>query len=88
MNKLRLSDLEKCFEEAKNSNAKYIGVLIETRGSEGAELIVNPSENFDKKLGYYKSAYNENLVLKTFDGIRIVGFSYSNSLSELESNLL
>lgn len=83
-----LDALELCFVNAKNSNAKYIGVLIETRGSEAPEIIINPSGNFDTKLEYYKRAYNEELILKSFDGIRIIGFDYGNTFAQLECSLL
>lgn len=84
----KLNNLEKCFEIAKKSKAKYIGVLIETRGSEAPEVIINPAENFDAKLEYYKKAYNDDLVLKTFDGIKIRAFDFGNTFSQLECSLL
>lgn len=85
---MRLTDLELCFENAKKNNAKYIGILVETRGTSKPEIIINPSENFDFKLDYYKRAYNEDLVLKSFDGIRIIGFDYGNTFGQLEYSLL
>lgn len=83
-----LKALELCFINAKHNNAKYVGVLIETKGSNAPEIIINPSENFDAKLEYYKKAYTEDLVLKSFDGIRIVRFDYGNTFSQLECSLL
>lgn len=85
---MKLTDLELCFENAKKNNAKYIGVLVETRGTDKPEIIINPSENFDFKLDYYKKAYNNDLVLKTFDGIRITRFDFGNTFSQLECSLL
>lgn len=85
---LRLEHLENCFEYAKKENAKYIGVAIWTRGNEGLEIIINPGENFDKKLEYYKKAYNDNLVLKSYNGIKIVGFTYGKDFNEIEIDLL
>lgn len=82
---LKMKYLEKCFESANLANSKFIGVLVEMRGFEKAELIVNKRENFDKKLEYYKNAYNDDLVLKTFDGIKIVAFIHANTLEELEN---
>lgn len=49
-------------------------VKIATRGSEGLELIVNPFCNFEQKKEYYDKAYDDNLVLKSYDGIRIVSW--------------
>lgn len=85
MNKETLID---CFEQAKKLNAVYIGVLVETRGSEKTEIIINPRENFESKLEYYKNAYNDDMVLKTYDGIRITKIDYGNSFNQLECSLL
>lgn len=78
-----LNNLEKCFEVAKETNQKYIGVLIEMQGFEKPELIVNESANFDTKLAYYKKAYNEDLTLKTFNGIKIIGFAFGTCLDDI-----
>lgn len=83
---MRIDLLERCFKQAIETNARYIAVQIETRGSEGIETIINPRENFEAKLAYYKNAYTDDLVLKTYDGIRIVGYGYGDSLSEIERN--
>lgn len=85
---LDINCLERCFHIAKIKNAKYVGVKIETRGNEGYEIIINPNCNFDNKLAYYKKAYTDDLVLKAFDGIKIVGFTFADSLKEIEKLLL
>lgn len=85
---LKKKNLEKCFESAKFCDAKFIGVLVEMNGFEKAELIVNQKENFDKKLEYYKNAYNDDLVLKSFNGIKIIGFTHSDNLEQLERYLI
>lgn len=86
--KLKIHNLEKCFKNAIENNSKYIAVKIKTRNSIGEEIIINPKSNFEAKLNYYKNAYNENLVLKSFDGIQIVGFTYGNSLEDIEKDLI
>jgi hypothetical protein len=78
-----IDGLERCFSVAKETNEKFIGVLIEMQGFEKPELIINESENFDSKLAYYKKAYNEDLTLKTFSGIRIIGYSFGSSLNDV-----
>jgi hypothetical protein len=78
-----IDGLERCFSVAKETNQKFIGVLIEMQGFEKPELIINESENFDSKLAYYKKAYNEDLTLKTFSGIRIIGYSFGSSLNDV-----
>lgn len=85
---LNKENLITCFEQAKKFNAKYIGVVIETRGNEGPEVIINPRENFEAKLEYYKNAYNDDMILKSYDGIRITKIDYGNTFEQLECSLL
>ena len=81
---LTLFDLEMVFNQAKIMDASYVGVKIQMQGFDKPETIINPNENFDEKLVYYKKAYNEDLTLKTFNGIKIVGFEYGNSFQEIQ----
>ena len=53
-----------------------------------SEIIINDNENFDKKLSYYKNSYNQDLTLKTFSGIKIVGFTYGDSFETIEKDLI
>ena len=76
------------FEGAKKSDAKYVGVVVMMQGFEKPEIIINTKENFDTKLAYYQKAYNEDLTLKTFNGIKIVGFTYRDSFNEIEKDLI
>ena len=85
---LKMNNLEICFHIASTNNAKYVGIKIETRGSKAPEIIINPNENFDAKFEYYKKAYTDDLVLKTYDGIKIIGFTYGNSFEEIEKDLI
>jgi len=85
---LTLFDLEMVFNQAKIMDASYVGVKIQMQGFDKPETIINPNENFDEKLVYYKKAYNEDLTLKTFNGIKIVGFEYGNSFQEIQDWLM
>lgn len=78
-----LSKLEKCFEVAKETNQNFIGVLIQMQGFKKPELIINQKENFDTKLAYYKKAYNEDLTLKTFNGIKIIGYAFGSTPNDI-----
>ena len=49
-------------------------VIIETLGSTHAELIVNPYSNYEKKADYYDKSYDDDLVLKAYNGIKIIGY--------------
>jgi hypothetical protein len=85
---MKIDNLEKCFFEASIKCAKYVGVKIKIEGFPKAEIIINENKNFDKKFEYYTRSYNEDLILKTFSGIRIVGFTYGNSFEEIEHDLI
>ncbi|MEG1597282.1 MAG: hypothetical protein RR359_03310 [Bacilli bacterium] len=85
---LTLDNLRNCFNYAIERKWKYIAVKIRMQGFEKDEIIINETENFEKKLEYYEKAYNEDLTLKTFNGIKIVGFTYSDSFTNIEWDLL
>ena len=85
---MKIKNLENCFKSAKVQGVKFLGVKIWMDGFEKEEIIINPIENFDKKLEYYKNSYSENLVLKNApDKIKIVGFTFGNSFEEIEKDL-
>ena len=83
-----LKNLEKCFYDASQAGEEYVGVKIEMQGFPEPEIIINKSSNFDKKLAYYKKAYNEDLTLKTFNGIKIIGFASGDTFAEIEYELV
>lgn len=85
---LKLNNLEICFMSAMSIGAKYVGVKIWMQGFDDCEVIINSNANFEKKLEYYKTAYNEDLTLNTFNGIKIVGFTYGDSYEEIEKDLI
>lgn len=86
--KLAIENLEKCFNAASHKDAKYVGVKIQMQGFPKPEIIINENKNFDSKFAYYKRAYNKDLTLKTFNGIRIVGFTYGSSFADIEHDLI
>jgi len=88
MQESTIENLEKCFYDASQLDKKYVGVLIEMPGFHKPEIIINPNENFDKKFAYYKSAYDEKLNHKQAPGIKIIGFTYGDTFSELEHGLI
>ena len=85
---MNIENLEKCFYEASKQDKKYVGVKIQMKGFTKPEIIINENENFDSKFAYYKKAYNEDLTLKTFNGIRIAGFTYGDSFKDIEKDLI
>ena len=85
---LTIDNLEKCFYEASKQDKRYVGVLIQMQGFTAPEVIINRNENFDSKFAYYKKSYDENLVLKSFSGIKIIGFTHANSFVDIEKDLV
>lgn len=73
--------LEAAFMEAKELG-KCVYVDVKFPGGNGAERIINPPENIDVKLDYYKEAYDDNLFLKTNMGIEIVSFGYIHKFED------
>lgn len=85
---MKLKNLEECFMAAIKNGFKYIGVKIQMQGFEECEIIINPIKNAVNKLEYYKKSYNDNLTLKSFDGIKIIGFTHGNTFEEIEEDLI
>ncbi|NFH40697.1 hypothetical protein [Clostridium sporogenes] len=85
---LNINNLEKCFYEASQQDKKYVGVKIQMEGFPKAEIIINENANFDSKFAYYKKAYNEDLTLKSFNGIKIVEFTYGDTFEQIERDLI
>lgn len=85
---LTMDNLIKCFEGAKESEVRYIGLKINMDGFAKDEVIINPRENFDTKLEYYKKTYDENLNHKYSKGISISGFTFGEDFREIEDDLL
>lgn len=70
-----LERLERAFLDAKELG-KPVYVDVKMPNCTATERIINPPENIDAKLAYYKSAYDDNLYLKANMGIEIVSFGY------------
>lgn len=85
------SELKAVFINAKATDAKYIGVSIQTEGSSQPEIIINPNANFDAKFDYYMEAYDDDLILIAAKGkkdIRITAAGHGNSFEDIESRLI
>ena len=86
--KLRIQNLEDCFNSAKRLGYNYVAVKVDMQGFEKPEIIINSKENFDEKLDYYKKAYDNDLILRSYGGIRIIGFTYGNTFESIEEDLV
>lgn len=83
---MNMLSLQYIFEKAIRDNCDYVGIKVAMQGFEGCEIIINPRENFKAKFDYYKKAYNNDLTLKTFNGIRIINAAYG-TISDIEQIL-
>ena len=81
MNKL---DLEVMFEQEIELSKKYVVVVVQIELFPANEIIINTTENFEAKLNYYKNAYNDNLELNAFNGIKIVDYYHSDDFDSIE----
>lgn len=84
---MKKKEFVKIFEAAMKSCCLYVGVGVQTEGSSRPEIIINPVENFEEKLRYYKAAYDENMVLASAKGkkdIRIVAVAAGDSFSDIQ----
>jgi len=89
MNDLTLENLDRCFEMAKRSEAKFIGVAIRVPNAPTKEIIINGRENFEAKIEYYKKTYDNDLSHKIVgDILKIVGFTYGNTFAKIQDDLL
>jgi hypothetical protein len=79
------------FNTAIINKNEYIAVAVETRGSNDIEIIINPNSNFEKKLSYYTRSYNDDMVLNTYDGIKVVAaitFDYDMYVESVQDYLM
>ena len=84
MNKVKFNQI---VEDGLNHGKSFLVVKIETEGNPGAEVIVNPAENFAAKVAYYDKAYNDNMELITAKNagklIRITDVLMTSNLNDL-----
>lgn len=87
MNNLNMINLENCFEEAIKQDCDYVAIRVRMVDMPKDEIIINPRENFEIKLNYYKHAYNDDLTLRHNANVRIVGCTYGNGFESIENDL-
>lgn len=83
-----LDKLEQTFKVAKNIGIKHIGIGIKFDDLEGIEVIINPLENADEKLKYYKDVYDKGGIHKYSHNIRIVSVAAGDNVKHLYDNLI
>ena len=70
-----MNDLEDIVSKAIELD-NPLGLVIEMSGFPKPELIVNPVENLEKKLEYWKNTYDDNLEHKHAKGIKIIAYTF------------
>ena len=79
MNDLSLTSLFHIMNtDFAKEEAKWLRVDIQIPGMPFPESIFNPRENFEQKLIYYITFYNEDLTLKSNPDIRIIGYELTS----------
>ena len=61
-------------------NTNFMVIGIEMPDLESHELIVNHKSNFEEKMKYYDSAYDENLIMIRNRDIKIVSFMFAEEV--------
>lgn len=74
-------------QEGINRGKLFMVVKIETEGNPAPEIIVNGSENFKPKTGYYNRAYNADMELikakESGQLVKITDVLLTSNLSDL-----
>ncbi len=76
----KITDIKELIDEmnpdiAANRNYTHIEVYIQDPNLPHLEIIRNPKGNWKVKAEYYTRAYNDDCTLKTYNPIKIIGFT-------------
>lgn len=80
---MSLKVLEKCFAEAKENENLFVALALNSPDYKEPEVTIVPRSNFDDKLKYCKSVFNEELVSKHNDSYSIAGYSCGDDIEDL-----
>lgn len=70
---MKKAEFKEIIDEGIRRGKEFLAVRIETEGNPGPEIIINPRENFDAKIKYYMTAYNDDMeLIKAKEGGKIV----------------
>ena len=79
---MKKNDFMQIFNQAIIEEKDFVITVILTKGSDAPEFIINPNVNFQNKKEYYDKAYNEEMILNTYDGIKIID-CYAGTIEEI-----
>lgn len=74
----KIERLEHEVRLAHEHGVKYLIVGIQCYDAK--EMIMINRDNFIEKIDYYKRTYNDNLVMKTNENIKIVTYMFSDNV--------
>ena len=81
------AEFNEIVKDGLSRGRNFMVVKIETEGNPGAEIIVNPAENFNQKIKYYNNAYNDNMeLIKAKEAgkiIKITDAMFTSNLNDL-----
>lgn len=84
MTKQKFNDI---VNDGLKRNKNFMIVKIETEENPAPEIIINSSENFNAKIGYYCGAYNDNMELikakESGKTIKIIDVLMTSNLNDL-----
>lgn len=75
----RKEDFFKLYDKCKDET-NFMVIRIEMPELESHEFIVNHKSNFEEKMKYYDSAYDEELVMTRNRDIKIVSFMFAEEV--------
>ena len=75
----RKEDFFELYEKYKD-DTNFMVIGVEMPSLESHELIVNHKSNFEEKMKYYDSAYDENLIMIKNRDIKIVSFMFAEEV--------
>jgi hypothetical protein len=78
-----MNHVEEILLEGKELGKRYFFTEMYIDGYESSEIIVNPYDNYEKKMAFLKANYGEDL--RNFRApVTILSYGYCDDLSELE----
>ncbi len=85
---LTLENLKTALEVAKRTDAQFFGIKVELPDMIQPEIIINSIENVEIKQKYFVENYSDSLELIRNPSVRIIGFTYGDSFSDIQRDLL
>lgn len=82
------SELKAVFINATAVGAKYIGIKRERTALTEPEITIIQKGDFGERYDYYMKAYDDELMIKGKDGIRITGVAQGNTFEDIEYQLM